>query len=54
MVWVRVSVAVNFPLVPVDGEDQPLSSVLGIEGIQAPNHTFPLGSCSSILSSSFG
>ena len=23
-------------------EDQPLSSVLGIEGIQAPSHTFPL------------
>ena len=38
-VWVRVSFAIGFPLVPVDGEDQPLSSV---PGIQAPNHTFPL------------
>ena len=42
MVCVRVSVAVGFPLVPVDGEVWPLSSVPGIEGIQAPNHTFPL------------
>ena len=41
-VWLRVSVAFGFPLVPVDGEDQPLSSVPSIEGIQAPNHTFPL------------
>ena len=41
-VWVRVSVIVGFPLVPVDGEDWSLSSVPGIEGIQAPNHTFPL------------
>ena len=40
--WLRVSVAVDFPMVPVDWEDQPPSSVLDVEGIQAPNHTFPL------------
>ena len=42
VVWVGVSAAVGFPLVPVDGDDQPLFSMPGIEGIQAPNHTFPL------------
>ena len=55
MVWVRVSVVVDFPLVPVDGEGWLLSFCALHRGQLGPQpHFSSLGSCSPILSSSFG